>query len=396
MSRSPATRPRGPFASVRPSYLILLTAAPFVVYLFLTADSYQRALRFLAPGIGTTILVAVIAYVAASILGLVLAGLQMLRQGPRTVAWFAGAGGLLLLAGLVAFTRPHAQYSLVGSEGGLVAIVRGTPQGLSDTIRRGEYPNAGEPLSVRAVTDVAAGIERLESGVVVAAFLPSDNLPAGYPVIWEIGFLPPDVRGAAILFTVFGAFAGALAVAAYSSGHHPLRIVSELYVDLMRGIPMLVVILYVGFPLQGAIREATGGFIDMSRVTRGIVGISLGYAAYMAEIFRAGIEAVSSGQIEASRSLGLSNWQTARHVVLPQALRIVVPPLGNEFIAMLKDTSLLSVLSVRDITQRAREFQASTFEVFPPFNTVAVMYIVLTLMASSLAKTAERRASWTR
>jgi len=198
------------------------------------------------------------------------------------------------------------------------------------------------------------------------------------------------------LFTVFGAFAGALAVAAYSSGHHPLRIVSELYVDLMRGIPMLVVILYVGFPLQGAIREATGGFIDMSRVTRGIVGISLGYAAYMAEIFRAGIEAVSSGQIEASRSLGLSNWQTARHVVLPQALRIVVPPLGNEFIAMLKDTSLLSVLSVRDITQRAREFQASTFEVFPPFNTVAVMYIVLTLMASSLAKTAERRASWTR
>ncbi|HET8986672.1 MAG TPA: hypothetical protein VFN03_13030, partial [Trueperaceae bacterium] len=235
MSRSPVTRRRGPFASVRPSYLILLTAAPFVVYLFLTADSYQRALRFLAPGIGTTILVAVVAYVAASILGLVLAGLQMLRLGTRTVAVFAGAGGLLLLAGLIAFTRPHVEYSLVGTEGGLVAIVRGTPQSLSDTIRRGEYPDAGEPLSVRAVTDVAAGIERLESGVVVAAFLPSDSLPSGYPVIWETGFLPPDVRGAAIFFTVFGVFAAALAVAAYSSGHHPLRIVSELYVDLMRG-----------------------------------------------------------------------------------------------------------------------------------------------------------------
>ena len=396
MSRSPVTRRRGPFANVRPSYLVLLTAAPFVVYLFLTADSYQRALKFIAPGVGTTILVTVVAYVAASLLGLVLAGLQMLRLGKRTVLGYAVAASLLLLAGMAFFTRPHVNYSLVGSEGGLVAIIRGTPQSLSDTIRRSEYPNAAEPLSVRAVTDVAAAIERLESGVVVAAFLPSESVPPGYRIIWEAGFLPPNVRGAAILFTVFGAFAAALAVAAYSSGHHPLRIVAELYVDLMRGIPMLVVILYVGFPLQGAIREATGGFIDMSRVTRGIVGISLGYAAYMAEIFRAGIEAVSSGQIEASRSLGLSNWQTARHVVLPQALRIVVPPLGNEFIAMLKDTSLLSVLSVRDITQRAREFQASTFEVFPPFNTVAVMYIVLTLMASSLAKTAERRSRWTR
>jgi polar amino acid transport system permease protein len=157
-----------------------------------------------------------------------------------------------------------------------------------------------------------------------------------------------------------------------------------------------VVILYVGFPLQGAIRDATGGFIDMSRLTRGVVGISLGYAAYLAEIFRAGIEAIGKGQTEAARSLGLSNWQTARHVVLPQALRIVVPPLGNEFIAMLKDTSLLSVLSVRDITQRAREFQAANFEVFPPFNTVAILYIILTLMASSVAKSVERRSQWGR
>jgi len=128
-------------------------------------------------------------------------------------------------------------------------------------------------------------------------------------------------------------------------------------------------------------------------VTRGIVGISLGYAAYMAEIFRAGIQAIPRGQVEAARSLGLSGWQTARFVVLPQALRIVIPPLGNEFIAMLKDTSLLSVLSVRDITQRAREFQAATFQVFPPFNTVAVLYIVLTLAASSLVKWIERHSS---
>mgnify|MGYP000903546804 CR=1 FL=1 len=122
LSRSPDTRTRGPFANVRPSYLILLTAAPFVVYLFLTADSYQRALRFLLPGVGTTAFVTVVAYIAASALGLLLAGMQMIRLGKRTVLSFALAGAVLLAGSVVAFTRPHVHYSLVGAEGGLVAF----------------------------------------------------------------------------------------------------------------------------------------------------------------------------------------------------------------------------------------------------------------------------------
>ena len=397
MRNNPVQPRRGLLGNIRPSYIILLTALPFVLYLFFTAESYQNALKFLLPGVGTTALVTVLAYLSASFLGLLLAGMQLLAIGRRTVIYWVIGGAALLLASTVLFTRPQIDYQLVGSPDGLVAIIQGTPIGLSDDIRAGNYEGAGDGrLSIRAVTDVEAALERLESGVVTAAFLPVESAPADLPVLWETSFLPPGLKGPAMLLLVFGVAALSLSLASYSSGHHPLRIVSELYVDLLRGIPMLVVILYVGFPLQGAIRDATGGFIDMSRVTRGVVGISLGYAAYMAEIFRAGIEAIPSGQIEASRSLGLSGWQTARFVVLPQALRIVVPPLGNEFIAMLKDTSLLSVLSVRDITQRAREFQAATFEVFPPFNTVALLYIVLTLMASSLAKTAERRSTWTR
>ena len=92
----------------------------------------------------------------------------------------------------------------------------------------------------------------------------------------------------------------------------------------------------------------------------------------MAEIFRAGIESISKGQLEAAASLGLSRAKVARLIVLPQALRVVIPPLGNEMIAMIKDTSLLSILSVRDITQRMREFQASSFLPFAPFNTAAI------------------------
>jgi len=171
---------------------------------------------------------------------------------------------------------------------------------------------------------------------------------------------------------------------------HPLSIFSDFFVDTIRGIPMLVIILYIGLPLAGAIKSASAGYIDMQMMTRGIIAIGIGYSAYMAEIFRAGIEAISRGQIEAARSLGMKETHIARFIILPQAIAIVLPALGNEFIAMLKDTSLVSILSVRDITQRMREFQAQSFLPFEPFNSAALLYIILTLIAASLIKKLER------
>ncbi|MFA7461224.1 MAG: ABC transporter permease subunit, partial [Trueperaceae bacterium] len=243
-------------------------------------------MEFLLPGIGTTAFVAVVAYIVASILGLILAGLQMLKLGDNTLRNFL-IGSLVLAAGAAFFfTRPQLEYSLVGEGGGRVAIIQGTPASASERITKGDYEGSVGPLQVRAVVDTAAALERIETGVVSAAFIPSAEVPPGMPVIHETTFLAPSLQRPAMLLAVLGFFGLALTFAASQSGHHPLRLVAELYVDVLRGIPMLVVILYVGFPLQGAIRDATGGFIDMSRLTRGVVGISLGYAAYMAEIFR--------------------------------------------------------------------------------------------------------------
>ena len=149
---------------------------------------------------------------------------------------------------------------------------------------------------------------------------------------------------------------------------------------------MLVLVLYVGLPLAGAIKNASYEYIDMSIMARGVLAIGIGYSAYMAEIFRAGIEAVPRGQIEAAKTIGLRDWQIARFIVLPQAIAIILPALGNEFIAMLKDTALLSVLSLRDLTQRMREYQAATFQAFPAFNSAALIYIILTLVAASSIK----------
>jgi polar amino acid transport system permease protein len=395
---APAPAPR---RRVRASTLVLLSALPFVVLLFATTENYRRALAFILPGIAVTIGATVAAYLAAGVLGLGLAALLALRAGPATW-WRTGVVALVAGVGaLVAFTRPAEVYVLVGDAeaGPRVAFVQGTPQGLADRLRSGRWGDAddGAPvLTIRAVDSAETALARLAEGQVATAFVPVASAPAGVPELWRAEFLPPGVARTAVALATLALITGALAIASRWSAQHPLTIFAEMYVDALRGVPMLVVILYVGFPLQGALRELSGGAIDMSRMTRGVVALALGYAAYMAEIFRAGIEAVPRGQVEAARSLGLDGWQTARHVVLPQALRIVVPPLGNEFIAMLKDTALLSILSVRDITQRAREFQASSFLTFPPYNTVAILYIGLTLAASSLVKWVERRTSWGR
>ena len=192
---------------------------------------------------------------------------------------------------------------------------------------------------------------------------------------------------------IVGVFVTILIFGGLLHGRHPMAIAADFFIDIARGIPMLVIILYVGFPLASTLKDSTGGYIDLPNLTRGIVALSIGYSAYMAEIFRAGIEAVPRGQIEAARSLGLKNWQVARLIVLPQALRVIIPPLGNEFIAILKDTSLLTLLSVRDVLQRMREFQSAYFLVFPPFNTVAIVYVFLTLSAASALQWIERRYS---
>ena len=174
------------------------------------------------------------------------------------------------------------------------------------------------------------------------------------------------------------------------SGMHPLHVFSDFFVDTIRGVPMLVLVLYVGLPLAGAIKNASYEYIDMSIMARGVLAIGIGYSAYMAEIFRAGIEAVPKGQIEAAKTIGLRDWQIARFIVLPQAIAIILPALGNEFIAMLKDTALLSVLSLRDLTQRMREYQAATFQAFPAFNSAALIYIILTLIAASSIKSIDK------
>ena len=181
---------------------------------------------------------------------------------------------------------------------------------------------------------------------------------------------------------------------------------SRFYVEIVRGIPMLVILYYIAFVGAPTAVDALNwlgrplidaGWIEPLNVrqvnftVRAILALSIGYSAFIAEIFRAGIQSVDRGQVQAAMALGMGSRQTMLYVVLPQAIRNVLPPLGNEFVAMLKDSALVSVLGVQDITQLGKVYSASTFKFFETYNTVAFLYLVMTVGLSLAVGGLERR-----
>jgi polar amino acid transport system permease protein len=130
---------------------------------------------------------------------------------------------------------------------------------------------------------------------------------------------------------------------------------------------------------------------NIDPLARAITGLAFGFGAYEAEVFRAGIQSIERGQMEAARSLGMSYFQAMRYVILPQAIRVILPPLGNDFIAMLKDSSLISVLAVRDLTQLGKLNRSRTFRTFETWNTVTYLYLSMTLLGSMGVKWLERK-----
>ncbi len=164
---------------------------------------------------------------------------------------------------------------------------------------------------------------------------------------------------------------------------------ATLYVEMIRGIPILVILLIFYFGIGPWIRDTI--HIPMPEVLRAMLGLAVAYGAFLAEIFRAGIQSISRGQMEAARSLGMTYIQAMRYVILPQAIRVVLPPLGNDFISMLKDTSLVALISLAEMTQLATLLNGRTYLPFPSFLTIAVLYLIMTLFLSFIVRSIEHR-----
>jgi len=204
-----------------------------------------------------------------------------------------------------------------------------------------------------------------------------------------------------VTFIIASAFGLLLAVGSLSR-FMAFRQLARFYIEIVRGIPILVLLFYIAFVAAPALVMAINWVIeplgfdpmrtrDLSMMWKAILALTIGYSAFIAEVFRAGIQSVEEGQIEAAKALGLNGWQRFRQIIFPQAIRTILPPLGNDFIALIKDSSLVSVLGVADITQLGKIYAAGSFRFFETYNIVAYVYLLMTVTLSLGLRKIERK-----
>lgn len=390
---------------VATAYLLMCLAACALLFLrrrrwpALALNGLGLALVYLfayigfAAGVAVTLRAALFAYAIALSLGFLWVSLLRLQNSFRGTAWCLAATGILAALALWCFLQPAQHYVLAGSLDKKIAVVSGTPSSLISALRFGKFDGApaGE-VPVRTFADTASALQAIAAKADVSgALIPADAAPADAPLLWKTSALSDRNYGLGVTAAALAIIIGIFTFGGVVHGRHPLSIAAEFFIDTIRGIPMLVIVLYVGLPLSGILKDSTQGLIDPPNFLRGVFAMGLAYSAYLAEIMRAGIKAIPFGQIEAAQSFGFTRWQVTRRIIVPQAFRIILPALGNELIAIIKDTSLLSILSIRDITQRTREFQSASFLLFAPFNSAAIFYVFITLAAASLLSTVEKR-----
>jgi glutamine transport system permease protein len=207
--------------------------------------------------------------------------------------------------------------------------------------------------------------------------------------------LPVLIQGAGVtlllaaLGTVLGMIAGTLLGIARLSSSKIISFAARCYIDFVRGTPLLVQIFIIYFGLPG-LAKSMGLNFSLSQLAAAVLALTLNSAAYLAEIIRGGIQSIEIGQREAAESLGLGPVETMTYVIFPQAFRRMIPPLGNEFITLLKDTSLVAVIGFEEVFRRGQLIVAQNYKSFEIYTAVALVYLVLTLVSSQLFDRLER------
>ena len=218
---------------------------------------------------------------------------------------------------------------------------------------------------------------------------------SGDEYIKAFNFIIPGIRitfGATFVSFLIALILGLFLGIGRISDNKFLSTISRTYIEFVRGIPILILIFTMAFVVVVDAAEflnINNGNVPM--IIRAIIALSVFYGAYIAEVFRAGIESVPVGQREGGASLGLSERQVMRHIVLPQAFRNMLPALGNDFISMMKGSSLLSVLAVQDLTYKGRLYSGSTFRFQETYLVLTVLYLCITLLLSGLQRRLERK-----
>ncbi|KNF09962.1 inner membrane amino-acid ABC transporter permease protein YecS [Gottschalkia purinilytica] len=184
-----------------------------------------------------------------------------------------------------------------------------------------------------------------------------------------------------ILAVFLGTILGTILALMKISKNKPLKLVSSAYIEFVRGTPLLVQLYIIYFALP----------FDFTEITAGAIALSLNSAAYVAEIIRSGIEAIESGQMEAARSLGMSHTMSMRYIIIPQAVKNIIPVLGNEFVTIIKESSIVSVIGATELMYNVDTIRGNTYNAIGPLAVGAILYFVLTFTLSKIVGRIERR-----
>jgi len=216
-----------------------------------------------------------------------------------------------------------------------------------------------------------------------------------YPYRNILSFVPDGIVATlSVTFAsiFFALIIGMIAGLGRISRNPVINLIATVYVEVVRGIPLLVQLFYIYFGIPQLIDHSPlKGIIHLNGPSSAIIAISICYGAYMAEIFRAGIQSLPKGQMEAALALGMSRGQAIRTVILPQTIKVILPPIGNEFIALLKDSSLVSMIAVSDLLRRGKEYASTSFEYFACYTVIALIYLIMTLFFSRLIAVMEAK-----
>ncbi|OPX42870.1 arginine transport system permease protein ArtQ [Ruminiclostridium hungatei] len=193
----------------------------------------------------------------------------------------------------------------------------------------------------------------------------------------------------AFLTVIAGVVIGTLLALMKISGNRAFRVAATAYIEFIRGTPILVQALIFFYLIQIPDFKVLG--LDMARFIPGVIALSVNSGAYVAEIIRAGIQAVDKGQMEAARSLGFTAGQSMRYIIIPQAIKNILPALGNEFIVVIKESSILSVIGIVELMRSADIVKTAIYRPFEPLLVTAVIYFILTFTCSRVLGIAERR-----
>jgi polar amino acid transport system permease protein len=262
-----------------------------------------------------------------------------------------------------------------------------------DAYRRAQTRRSTAVALVSTVVVIGLAVAGLVSSPgwprVRQSFFDLDVAVSSFPKILEGLWLNLRVMAVCAVVIVVLALLLALARTLRGPAFFPLRALATGYVDVFRGLPLILVLLLVGFGLPGLRLQG----IPTSSVVLGGVALVLTYSAYVAEVFRAGIESVHPSQIASARSLGLTRGQTLRHVVLPQAVRRVVPPLLNDLVSLSKDSGLISILGAIDAV-RAAQMQTAAYANFTPYVVAGVLFVLVTIPLTRFTDALARRGGW--